>query len=190
MPFPLVGCHIIKGFSLVRAVLRRCSATVRVEQHRHQEMFPLVGCHSHEGFSLVHFCSEQVGTPPQCGCSSKGSKKCSYWTLVGCNSLKGFSLVHAVRYCAGNPPQCGCSSTGSKKCSHWSAATHLKGSHWSYSMLRRYSATVRVQQHRQLEMFQLVGCHSLKVSHWSTLFCAGTLQQCGCSSTGRRSSTR
>ncbi len=58
------------------------------------------------------------------------------------------------------------SSTGSKKCSHWSAATHLqqhrqqknvpigqaathfKGSHWSIFVLR-YSATVRVQQHRQ-----------------------------------------
>ncbi len=28
-------------------------------------------------------------------------------------------------------------------------------------------ATVRMRQHRQQEMFPLVGCHSLKGSHWS-----------------------
>ncbi len=57
-------------------------------------------------------------------------------------------MVHFL-LCAGTLPQCGCCSTGSKKCSHWSVATHFKGSHWSIFVLRRYSATVRVQQHRQ-----------------------------------------
>ena len=79
--------------------------------------------------------------------------------LVGCHSLQGFSLVHfcsaqVLRHSAGEAAQAArdvpisrlpltYSSTDSKKCSHWSAATHL-------------------QQHRQQEMFPLVGCHSLQ----------------------------
>ncbi len=57
----MVGCHSLQGFSLVHFVLRRYSATVRVQQHRQEiihEMSAMVKEH------LVMFYKSTGGYKP------------------------------------------------------------------------------------------------------------------------------